>query len=340
MGPNKNKYSVLKYLIFALMLGCNGSHTPNDEFDDFDDVDDIEDPAADELVYSYTNGSRMRSSLLDPNYLSKKRLSLHFYTPLTNENEEVYYNIKNRVRFDTEMVLKSNCLYRNTYLQRKNSSIYFYDTKVNDLCRPQGDQNIDHYEEREIGWISFTDGNGNTVSIDERNSLQENLTKIFRDIEAGDRIDINHKFNNSLMMDYEDANSLLLRKFRLSTHSTQHDNLCEANFNSFSASIKIDPCVRQIGVRVWNRNTGDDGINDFVKLSNFQEILAEEFIGSQKWFNESSTFDLIINDWQGNISYFDHKKRESPLVSLENPAGKYIEYRPTNDIVFKSNIFN
>lgn len=332
--------TLLALLALPLMVSCGGSSGGSDSTDDFGDIDDIviddsddssdsddRDDTADNddgdivLVTQYTKGVEMPRKPLHPKYLTRSNLYEHLKPELSTEAVE--YNINNRLPFDTKLFFPKLCLYRDVKLVDVGGSTFRYDTDYNGRCKPDG-SDITRYQERERGQIRVSSRHKPKAG----QTLGELWFDLLKKIADGEPIDIEHTFTRTELMDYRDSERNL-RRIRLMTQSSGMGSACEFEFNGAFAGQEFSPCVRQMGVRIWDRDSGENGINDFVKLENPSTLTADQNFESQRWFNEGSGLRIEVNSWKGTLT-FDQapSKNLAPLASLRGPGSKSLEFRP------------
>lgn len=315
-------------LALTALLGCGGRG--NSSIDDFDDADDIVVDDADDTtdngnarrVRRYTQGREVPGDILDPKYLSRANLAQHLKPELAGKDVE--FNINKRLDFSTRLFFPEFCLYRGVKLKKSIAFTYTYDTGINERCRPEG-EDISRYEAWEKGEITVSPRH----QPKDGQTLSDYWFELLEKIRAGKDVDIDHRFKRTLLMDYRER-GFELRKSQLTTQSTLGGRGCEYRFNGAFAGQEISSCVRQTGVRIWDRDSGENGISDFVRFYNPDDLVAEQTFEFQPWFNAGSGFDINVNTWQGKLMFnqLGDTKRTKPRAVLENPEGRSIEFEP------------
>lgn len=290
--------------------------------DDFDDADDTTSSEGSRMVRRYTQGLDIPRDILDPKYLTRKNLARHLKSELATKGVE--FNVNNRLSFGTRLFFPRLCLYRGVKLRQRIAFTYSYDTGVNERCRPAGDD-IDGYAEWEKGEIE--------VSVRHQPKDGQDLAdywfELLEKIRKGEDVSIEHRYKRSVLMDYRDR-GFELRKSQLTTQSTLDGGGCEYEFNSYGVGQEFGTCVRQTGVRIWNKVSGENKINDYVRLYNPDDLVADDTFEFQPWFNAGSGFDLKVNTWAGKLMFNQDitSKTTRPRAYLKDAKGNSFEFEP------------
>lgn len=330
LGGRRRPLAIAGVMLIALTTAsCGGrGNSDIDDVDDIviDDADDITDNSGSRRVRRYTQGREMPGDILDPKYLSRKNLAQHLKPEL--KAKDVEFNINKRLSFSTRLFFPELCLYRNVKLIKRIAFTYYYDTGITDRCRPEGND-ITRFEQWEKGEIEVDAGQ----QPEDGQDLDDYWFQILEKIRNGDRVGIEHRFKRTLIMDYTEK-GYELRKIQLTTQSTLDGDACEFNFNASFAGQEFGRCVRQIGVRIWDRETGKNKISDYVRFYNPDSLFADDTFEFQEWFNAGSGFNVDVNTWSGKLIFneMDNSKTTKPRAILEDPKGRSIEFEPKPSI--------
>lgn len=312
--------------IFPLLFAACGEKKDND-IDDRDDADDIVMDDADDTgsaeVRRYTKGGELPDDILNPNLLNRTRLADHLKPEL--KSEAVQFNIENRLAFDTKAFFPKLCLYQGVQLVKARELVYRYNTGVSKTCRPEG-EDVTAYAEWEVGELNVP----RNLEPERRETLGDYWFRVLAQVTEGKELSIRHRFNRSLLMDYREQGQTL-RKSQLTTQSSKGDRGCRFTFGGPFSAQEFSSCVRQTGVRIWDKETGVNGISDFVRLYNPDKLESARLFNSQRWFDLGSAYRIDVNRWRGTITFdFDAAKDVAPLASLTGPDKSTLEFRPNS----------